>query len=126
GGGALVNQPHQVPPGDIPAGLRVDPNPPGDALPAPAGHPLPNGYAMISGPCVGGGFGADLVELSGGGNDATYYHRYNFTRVASGDPDFSCASGYAEGFSFGRAVVADFFVDISSRPTPTLRVRLDP
>lgn len=126
GGGALVNQPHQVLPGDIPAGLQMDPNPPNAALSPPPGHPLLGGYAVISGPCIGGGFGSDLVALGSASTDPTYYHRYDFTQVSTGTVSFSCVNGYDNGVSFGRAVVADFFVDVSDPVVPTLRVRLDP
>ena len=130
--GTVHQQPYQALPGtNIPAGIEIDPvttlgvaQPPGQPL---SGMP---GLGLISGPCIGatGSYGADLLNLSASaGDNGTYWDNYPYTNFADGTTNLACAAGYDNGFSFGKAVVADFYIDrTTDTDHPTLRVRLDP
>jgi hypothetical protein len=91
------------------------------------GHPYPAGtVALISGQCVGGGFGTDVVSVVGSAPGAGRLYDYSYTALESGGVGLSCAAGYATGYWFGKADIADFFIDRTDPTHPALKLRLDP
>lgn len=98
----------------------------------PATAFVANGFMGIGGTCatpiVGGiTVGNDLATYtSDSGAGSNCLHRYNVARWGSSATTFTCASGYAAGFTFGRAVIADFYISADAAGTPRLMMRLDP
>lgn len=87
--------------------------------------------AAIAGQCflpVGATNSAsDLVVIgsddgSGDGCD----HRLRYSLLESTASPTTCANGYDKGFTFGRAVVADFYIEKDGGGNPRLMMRLDP
>ena len=70
--------------------------------------------------------GGDLFTLSGDTGYDSYgcLHRYGFS-LLEGGTSLTCSSGYAPNFGFGRAIVADFFIQTTAGQ-PNLMLRTDP
>ena len=87
--------------------------------------------AAIGGACVNKATGyssaGDAVVITG--NSGANYGcptRYTFSRLDGGTAP-GCPGGYAKGFAFGRAVVADFFIKRDATTNnPVLMMRSDP
>ncbi|HET6343435.1 MAG TPA: PilW family protein, partial [Myxococcota bacterium] len=79
----------------------------------------------IGGTCTDGTSGSDVLVMTsdaGAGNGCT--HRYGFTLLEG--LQTSCPlTGWKPGFTFGRAVVADFYI-MTVGGTPQLMLRTDP
>jgi len=134
GGGGIFSQPYpsnQESATTIKAGETVTAGPP--AVVALSDHPFAIGeLGVISGPCIGGAttppaVGADLVVIDSVAVGGTSQFNYGYTAIESGGSSFACTGAYDNGFHFGRATVADFYIlrdPVTNRPA--LKVRLDP
>ena len=99
----------------------------------PAGHPIPadlavNDVALISGICNDAGPASDLLRITGlpGAGGASYEKEYaGYTALQSECVRYEHDDGDFH-FNFGKAVVADFFIDRTDPDHPSLRMRLDP
>lgn len=80
----------------------------------------------IGGICVGANppAASDVMILTGDSPGANCSHRYAFTMLEG--TTLSCGNGYDKGFSFGRAVVADFYILKDATGRPQLMMRTDP
>ncbi len=129
--GGFVLTPAYSPIGTLQIGVRVDPDD-SSAVPAStytnAGQPLlANDLALVSGPCDGGGLGADLVEIQSIGSNASVYYEYAYLNLLGTGSALTCATGYTSEFGIGRANVVDFWIDRTTDPDhPILRMRADP
>jgi prepilin-type N-terminal cleavage/methylation domain-containing protein len=84
-----------------------------------------NQLLAIGGMCNDGTSGSDVLVMTsdaGAGNGCT--HRYGFT-LLEGLLTSCLTAGWKPGFTFGRAVVADFYI-MTVSGTPQLMLRTDP
>lgn len=131
-GGGFVATPRDSPVGTVQVGLQNDPVL-GSGIPSSyyegLGQPLADDtLGLVSGPCIGGGgFGADLLTLQGAFANGDVYYEYSYLNLLGTGSALTCALGYRDTFTFGRAVVADFWIDrTTDLEHPILRLRTDP
>ncbi|MEZ4270216.1 MAG: hypothetical protein R3C68_01890 [Myxococcota bacterium] len=102
-------------------------------LPLPPGPaPKTNDLVIVSGRCASGALTTDILRLAAddsgpaSGYQRTYPSVTQIDTVACNLTDYTSDPGVFN-FNFGRAVMADFFIDRVTDPDhPALRLRLDP
>ena len=82
--------------------------------------------AFISGTCQSGGYGTDIVRVTGDSpGNRNAYHNYDFENLNTGGNNFlGCPDGYS-GYNFGPVTIADFMVDRTDAKHPSLLLRVD-